>query len=116
MRRAADFAFPCCWRRCCWVLWEWAVAHWQVPAYVLPAPSAIASAFADNFASLMASLVSTLTVTLEAFAAACVLGVATAIAFRAKPAAGTHALSLCRDPAGDAGGRHRAADPDLGGI
>jgi NitT/TauT family transport system permease protein len=61
--------------------WEWAVAHWQVPAYVLPAPSAIARAFTDNFSSLMAALLSTLTVTLEAFAAACVLGTATAIAF-----------------------------------
>lgn len=62
-------------------IWEWAVAHWQVPPYVLPAPSAIAHAFVDNFASLMAALASTLTVTLEAFAAATVLGVATAIAF-----------------------------------
>ncbi len=61
--------------------WEWAVAHWQVPPYVVPAPSAIARAFADNFASLMAALLSTLTVTLEAFAAATVLGTATAIAF-----------------------------------
>jgi NitT/TauT family transport system permease protein len=61
--------------------WEWAVAHWQVPPYVLPAPSAIARAFAGNFTSLMASLASTLTVTLEAFAAATVLGLATAIAF-----------------------------------
>jgi len=61
--------------------WEWAVSHWQVPQYVLPAPSAIARAFIENFASLMDALVSTLTVTLEAFAAATILGVATAIAF-----------------------------------
>lgn len=61
--------------------WEWAAVHWQVPVYVLPAPSAIAKAFADNFASLMEALGSTLTVTLEAFTAACVLGIATAIAF-----------------------------------
>jgi NitT/TauT family transport system permease protein len=61
--------------------WEWAVAHWQVPPYVLPAPSAIARAFADNFSSLMDALVSTLTVTLEAFAAATILGVLTAIGF-----------------------------------
>jgi NitT/TauT family transport system permease protein len=62
-------------------LWQWAVAHWQVPPYILPAPSAIAAAFADNFVSLMAALASTLTVTLEAFAAATILGTATAIAF-----------------------------------
>jgi len=61
--------------------WEWTVAHWQVPVYVLPAPSAIAKALADNFSSLMEALVSTLTVTLEAFVAATVLGVASAIAF-----------------------------------
>jgi NitT/TauT family transport system permease protein len=61
--------------------WEWAMAYWQVPAYVLPAPSAIAHAFADNFSSLMVSLASTVMVTLEAFAAATVLGLATAIAF-----------------------------------
>ncbi len=62
-------------------VWEWAVMHWQVPVYVLPAPSAIASAFAANFSSLMQALASTLTVTLEAFVAATVLGVVTAIAF-----------------------------------
>ena len=61
--------------------WEWAVAHWQVPVYVLPAPSAIAKALADNFSSLVEALASTLTVTLQAFVAATVLGVATAIAF-----------------------------------
>lgn len=61
--------------------WEWAVAHWQVPVYVLPAPSAIAKALIDNFSSLMASLFSTLAVTVEAFLAACVLGLLTAIAF-----------------------------------
>ncbi|HWM61849.1 MAG TPA: ABC transporter permease [Rhizomicrobium sp.] len=81
MKRAADFAFPVLLAALLLGAWEWAVAHWQVPPYVLPAPSAIARAFADNFTSLMASLVSTLTVTLEAFAAACLLGVATAIGF-----------------------------------
>ena len=81
MKRAADFAFPVLLAALLLGAWEWAVAHWQVPPYVLPAPSAIARAFAGNFASLMASLASTLTVTLEAFAAACLLGVATAIGF-----------------------------------
>jgi NitT/TauT family transport system permease protein len=61
--------------------WEWAVAHWQVPVYVLPGPGAIARAFGENFASLMTALLSTLTVTLEAFVAACVLGLFAAIAF-----------------------------------
>ena len=45
------------------------------------APRPLLSAFAGNFSSLMAALLSTLTVTVEAFLAACVLGVATAIAF-----------------------------------
>jgi NitT/TauT family transport system permease protein len=81
MRRVFDIALPLTVVALLLSSWEWAVAHWQVPPYVLPAPSAIARAFADNFTSLMASLASTLTVTLEAFAAATVLGVATAIAF-----------------------------------
>jgi NitT/TauT family transport system permease protein len=81
MRRVAGIALPILLAALLLALWEWAVAHWQVPVYVLPAPSAIARAFMDNFASLMTSLASTLTVTLEAFAAATVLGVATAIGF-----------------------------------
>jgi NitT/TauT family transport system permease protein len=81
MRRIADFAFPVLLAALLLALWEWAVAHWQVPPYVLPAPSAIVRAFAQNFSSLMDSLASTLTVTLEAFLAATVLGVATAIGF-----------------------------------
>jgi NitT/TauT family transport system permease protein len=81
MKRITDIAFPMLLAALLLGAWEWAVRHWQVPAYVLPAPSAIAEAFARNFTSLMASLASTLTVTLEAFVAATVLGVATAIAF-----------------------------------
>jgi len=81
MRRAADLFLPLLLAALLLGVWQWAVAHWQVPPYVLPAPSAIAKACADNFASLTAALLSTLTVTLEAFAAACVLGVATAILF-----------------------------------
>ena len=81
MRRALDIALPLLVAALVLGSWEWAVAHWQVPVYVLPAPSAIAHAFSDNFSSLMVSLASTLTVTLEAFAAATILGVATAIAF-----------------------------------
>jgi NitT/TauT family transport system permease protein len=81
MKRIADFAFPIVLAALLLGLWEGAVAHWQVPPYVLPAPSAIAKAFADNFISLMDSLASTLTVTLEAFLAATVLGLATAIGF-----------------------------------
>jgi NitT/TauT family transport system permease protein len=81
MKRLLDMAAPLAVAALVLAGWEWAVVHWQVPVYVLPAPSAIAKAFADNFASLMEALGSTLTVTLEAFAAACVLGIATAIAF-----------------------------------
>jgi NitT/TauT family transport system permease protein len=81
MKRAFDIILPLAVAALLLGAWEWAVAHWQVPVYVLPAPSAIARAFADNFSSLMASLLSTLTVTVEAFLAACVLGIATAIAF-----------------------------------
>ena len=81
MKRILDIVLPLAVAAFLLGAWEGAVAHWQVPAYVLPAPSAIARAFADNFGSLMEALASTLTVTLEAFVAACVLGVATAIAF-----------------------------------
>jgi len=81
MRRIRDFALPLLVALLVLGAWQWAVAHWQVPVYVLPAPSAIAKAMADNFSSLMAALASTLTVTVEAFVAATVLGVATAIAF-----------------------------------
>jgi NitT/TauT family transport system permease protein len=81
MKHIADLIFPLLLAALFLSTWQWAVAHWQVPPYVLPAPSAIAKAFLDNFASLMAALFSTLTVTLEAFAAACVLGVTTAILF-----------------------------------
>jgi len=81
MKRVADFLLPLLLAALLLGVWQWAVAHWNVPPYVLPAPSAIARAFADNFASLMAALFSTLTVTLEAFATACVLGVAMAILF-----------------------------------
>jgi NitT/TauT family transport system permease protein len=81
MRRLLDVALPFAVAALLLGIWEWAVAHWQVPPYVLPAPSAIARAFADNFSSLMDALASTLTVTLEAFAAATILGVLTAIGF-----------------------------------
>jgi NitT/TauT family transport system permease protein len=81
MTRMLNIALPVAVAALLLGMWEWAVAHWQVPVYVLPAPSAIASAFTANFSSLMQALASTLTVTLEAFVAATVLGVATAIAF-----------------------------------
>ena len=81
MKRILDIALPLAVAALVLGGWEWAIAHWQVPPYILPAPSAIARAFAGNFDSLMISLLSTLTVTLEAFVAATILGVATAIAF-----------------------------------
>ena len=81
MKRLLDIVLPLIVAAVVLAVWERAVAHWQVPVYVLPSPSAIARAFADNFSSLMTSLLSTLTVTVEAFLAACVLGIATAIGF-----------------------------------
>jgi NitT/TauT family transport system permease protein len=81
MKRLMDVLLPFAVAALLLGIWEWAVAHWQVPPYVLPAPSAIARAFADNFSSLMDALASTLTVTLEAFAAATILGIVTAIGF-----------------------------------
>jgi NitT/TauT family transport system permease protein len=81
MKRIFDIGLPLLVAALVLGAWEWAIAHWQVPAYVLPAPSAIAKALAENFTSLMASLASTLIVTLQAFAAATVLGVITAIGF-----------------------------------
>ena len=81
MRKLIDIALPLLVAALVLGAWQWSVTHWQVPVYVLPAPSAIARALINNFSSLMSSLLSTLTVTLEAFAAAVILGVATAIAF-----------------------------------
>lgn len=81
MKRIIDIALPLTIATLALMGWEWAVAHWQVPTYILPAPSAIGHAFIDNFSSLMAALASTLTVTLEAFLAATILGLATAIGF-----------------------------------
>jgi len=81
MTRALDIAFPLALATLLLGAWEWAIHHWQVPHYVLPAPSAIAHALCENFVSLMQSLASTLSVTLQAFAAATVLGLVTAIGF-----------------------------------
>ena len=81
MKRLIDIILPLLVAAAVLGAWEGAVTHWQVPVYVLPAPSAIARALAADFSSLMEALASTLTVTLEAFVAATVLGVATAIAF-----------------------------------
>ena len=81
MKRLTDIAFPLLLAALVLGGWEAAIAHWQVPQYVMPAPSAIARAFCANFTSLMESLFSTLSVTLQAFFAACVLGVAAAIGF-----------------------------------
>jgi NitT/TauT family transport system permease protein len=81
MKRFWDIALPLAVALLVLGAWEAAVAHWQVPVYVLPGPSAIARAFAGNFPSLMEALASTLIVTLEAFLAANLLGIATAITF-----------------------------------
>jgi NitT/TauT family transport system permease protein len=81
MRRIVDLILPLAVAALVLGGWEWAVTHWQVPVYVLPGPAAIARAFAENFPSLMTALFSTLTVTLEAFLAACALGLLAAIGF-----------------------------------
>jgi NitT/TauT family transport system permease protein len=59
--------------------WEFAVRYFGVSKFVLPPPSAIASAFVSDYASLGASLWHTLLVMLEAFVTALVLGVLLAI-------------------------------------
>jgi NitT/TauT family transport system permease protein len=61
--------------------WEFGVRYFGVSKFVLPPPSAIASALVDDYASLAASLWNTLRVTLEAFFAAMVLGVLLAVLF-----------------------------------
>ncbi|HWY62263.1 MAG TPA: ABC transporter permease [Rhizomicrobium sp.] len=81
MRKGFDILFPLLLGAVLLALWEWIVAARQIPPYVLPAPSAILQAFLDNFSSLMASMLATLRVTVEAFAAALIAGVATAILF-----------------------------------
>src|SRR5262249_40611064 len=81
MKRVLDIALPLIVAILVLGAWEWAVAHWQVPVYVLPGPSAIATAFADNFWSLMAAWLTTLTVTSLAFVAATITGLGFAVLF-----------------------------------
>ncbi len=81
MKRIFDLGFPLLLGLALLGLWEWIVAAREIPPYVLPAPSAIAVALAENFSSLMASLLTTFTVMLQAFAAALLAGVGTAILF-----------------------------------
>lgn len=61
--------------------WEWAVSAFEISKFVLPAPSAIASAFLSDADTLSASTLVTLRITLMAFAVALVLGVALAVLF-----------------------------------
>ncbi len=116
MNRLLQYATPVVLGLVVLALWEFIVRRFDIPPYVLPAPSAIATAFADNFSSLMSSLWTTLQVTLEAFALAVAGGVALAILFSQNKAIEERALPLCRRAAGDARRRHRAAHSDLGGI
>jgi len=81
MRKIFDLGFPLLLGLALLALWEWIVLVRQIPPYVLPAPSAIVRAFLENFASLMASMLATLSVTAQAFFAALIAGVATAILF-----------------------------------
>jgi NitT/TauT family transport system permease protein len=62
-------------------VWELGVRYFAVSKFVLPAPSAIATALVDDYTSLGASLWNTLRVTLEAFVAALILGVLFAVLF-----------------------------------
>jgi NitT/TauT family transport system permease protein len=62
-------------------VWEWGVRFFAVSKFVLPTPSAIATALVEDYASLGASVWNTLRVTLEAFVAALILGVLFAVLF-----------------------------------
>jgi NitT/TauT family transport system permease protein len=62
-------------------LWEVLVRWLNVPVFVLPPPSAIASALATNFPQLLSALGGTLEMTLAAFAASFLGGLALAILF-----------------------------------
>jgi NitT/TauT family transport system permease protein len=62
-------------------VWELLVRGLQIPPYVLPSPSAIATAFYENFQSLLSSMWTTLYVTIFAFLFAVAGGVALAMLF-----------------------------------
>jgi NitT/TauT family transport system permease protein len=62
-------------------VWEIGVRMFDVPSFVLPPPSAIASALVQDGRSLLLSLVETLKLTVAAFAASFVGGLALAILF-----------------------------------
>jgi NitT/TauT family transport system permease protein len=81
MTRALQYAIPLAFGAAVLALWEFLVGYFQVPQFLLPAPSAIASALVADFPSLMASLWVTLSVTLMAFGLAVVSGVALAVLF-----------------------------------
>jgi NitT/TauT family transport system permease protein len=64
-------------------VWQAIVTWWGIPAYLLPGPVAIAGAFWDDAGGLLRALLSTLAVTGAALVAACVMGVALALAMQA---------------------------------
>lgn len=81
MTRFLKYALPLALGLAVLNLWEFLVGVYDVPRFVLPAPSAIASALISDFPSLLASLWTTLRITIVAFALAVVSGVALSILF-----------------------------------
>ncbi len=61
--------------------WEWAVGAFEVSPFVLPTPSAIATAVVTEWSSLAASAWVTIRITIVAFVLALVFGVAWAVIF-----------------------------------
>ncbi len=65
------------------VAWQLLAMLTKVPAYLVPTPFGVAVAFASDVPGFLGALLATLSVTGAALLAACVLGVALAVAMRA---------------------------------
>jgi NitT/TauT family transport system permease protein len=81
MKRLLDYLLPLALALALLGLWEAIVAIRQIPPYLLPAPSAIASALCTHWASLSAAMASTLTITAQGFAGAFIAAILLAILF-----------------------------------
>jgi NitT/TauT family transport system permease protein len=81
MKKLAEYALPILLAIALLGLWEAIVHIRQVPPYILPAPSAIASALCANWGSLSAAMASTLLITLKGFLGALIAAILLAILF-----------------------------------
>lgn len=81
MSRAGDILWPVLFGVAVLALWEFAVRWWQVPVFLLPPPSAIATAFVRDAALLADAWLHTIRLTLASFFACLAGGMLLAVLF-----------------------------------